>query len=321
MIKRLTPLLLLPLLLLSACTVQKTNTTPQDETLSLVATTYPIYLFLSEVTRGADGVTVTPLINQSVSCLHNYTLSVNDMKVMEGADVLFMNGAGLDDFVLDATHSNKTLALVDCSSGMDLLPVHEESEDAEAHEHKDTEESNPAHDHDGDWDPHYWLDPARASSMLTGMAQQLSKLDPDNADLYQKNAASATETITAEYARLKNELAPLKTRELITFHDGFAYFARAFDLKIVLAVEEEEGQEASAQVIAHALSLIDTYKLPAIFTEQYSSDASAKAIAREAGVSVHPLSLIMSGATDQPGISIYLAAMEQNVTTILEALS
>lgn len=318
MIKRFTPLLLLPLLLLSACTPQKANSEPKQETLSLVATTYPIYLFLSEVTRGADGVSVTPLINQSISCLHNYTLSVNDMKVMEGADVLFMNGAGLDDFVLDSSHSNASLTLVDCSSGMNLLPAHEDTEEPV---HEEVQESNPAHDHDGDWDPHYWLDPNCAAAMLTRIEQQLSKLDPNNADLYQKNAASATETIVAEYTRLKNKLAPLKARELITFHDGFSYFAHAFDLKILLAVEEEEGQEASAQVIAHALSLIDTYKLPAIFTEQYSSDATARAIAREAGVSVYPLTLIMSGTTDQPGISVYLAAMEQNVTTVLEALS
>lgn len=312
MIKKLTPLLLLPLLLLSACTAPKSSSNQQDETLSLVASTYPIYLFLSEVTKGADGVTVTPLVNQKVSCLHNYTLTVNEMKVIEGADVLFMNGAGLDDFVLDAAHSSPKLTLVDCSSGIDLLPLKEQHEEAEAAEQ--------GHD-EGDWDPHYWLDPARAVTMLSTMAEQLSKLDPDNQALYQKNAAAAAEMIAAEYARFQQELASLNCRKLITFHDGFSYFADAFDLTILLAVEEEEGQEASAQVISHALSLINTHKLPAIFTEQYSSDATAKAIVREAGVSVHPLTLIMSGSTEQPGISLYLASMEQNVKTILEALS
>lgn len=320
MIKRFTPLLLLPLLLLSACTPQKANSEPKQETLSLVATTYPIYLFLSEVTRGADGVSVTPLINQSISCLHNYTLSVNEMKVMEGADVLFMNGAGLDDFVLDSSHSNASLTLVDCSSGMNLLPAHEDTEEPV---HEEVQESNPAHDHDGDWDPHYWLDPVRASSMLTSMAQQLSKLDPDNADLYQKNAATATETITTEYARLQQELAPLTCRKLITFHDGFAYFADAFDLKILMSIEEEEGQEASAKVISQAIASIKNDGLPAIFTEEFSSDATAKAIARENPfpIKICPLTLIMSGSTENPGISVYLAAMEQNVTTVLEALS
>jgi len=315
MIKRLAPLLLLLFLLLGACTGPSPNPTqPQDESLSLVATTYPIYLFLSEVTRGADGVTVSPLINQSVSCLHNYTLSVKDMKVIEGADILFLNGAGLDDFVLDATHSNPDLSIVDCSTGLNLLPAYEE-----AHEPAQ-EAEEPDHDK-GDWDPHYWMDPQRASTMVTNLSEQLSKLDPKHADLYASNAASAAETIRADYARLQKKLASLDCRKLITFHDGFAYFAEAFDLQILLAVEEEEGQEASAQVISKALSLIQTNQLPAIFTEEYSSDATAKAIAREAGVSVDPLSLIMSGPLEEPGVKSYLAAMEQNVSTVLGALS
>lgn len=315
MFKKLAPLLLILLLLLGACTGPSSNATqPQDESLSLVATTYPIYLFLSEVTRGADGITVTPLINQSVSCLHNYTLSVQDMKVMEGADILFLNGAGLDDFVLDATHSNPDLAIVDCSTGLSLLPSYEE-------EHEHAEELQDADHDDDDWDPHYWMDPQRASTMISYLSQQLSKLDPKHADLYTSNAASAVETIGADYARLQKQLASLDCRKLITFHDGFAYFAEAFDLQILLAVEEEEGQEASAQVIAKALSLIRTNQLPAIFTEEFSSDATAKAIAREAGVSVDALTLIMSGPLEEPGVKSYLAAMEQNVSTVLEALS
>ena len=314
MTKKLIPLLLLSLFVLGACSAPTENKEPQEETLSLVATTYPIYLFLSEVTRDAQGVTVTPLINQSVSCLHDYTLTVNDMKVIEGADVLVRNGAGLDDFVLDATHSNPNLKLIDCSSDIALLPSQEA--------HEDAEEASDAHDHDdADWDPHYWLDPDRAATMLQGIANQLTVIDPANADLYQNNAKAAAQTLRDEGVKLRESLSPLKTRELITFHDGFSYFAKAFDLNIVLAVEEEEGQEASAQVISHALALIQTYKLPAIFTEQYSSDATAKAIAREAGVSVHPLTLLMSGPTENPGISLYLSAMEQNVNTILEALS
>lgn len=315
MIKKLFPLLLVLLLVLSACSTPKSNTAPQEESLSVVATTYPIYLFLSEVTRGAEGMTVTPLINQSVSCLHNYTLSVNDMKVMEGADVLFLNGAGLDDFVLDAAHSNQSLTVVDCSEGLTLLPyeeAHESAEDAKEHDH----------DQD-DWDPHYWMDPQRAATMVTNMAQQLSKLDPQHADLYTSNAASAAETIRANYARLTKDLSALNCRKLITFHDGFAYFADAFDLDILMSIEEEEGQEASAKVISYAIAAIKSNGLPAIFTEEFSSDATAKAIARETPfpIEIYPLTLIMSGPIENPGIKSYLTAMEQNVNTVLEALS
>ena len=82
-------------LLLAACGPRQEA--PQDDgTLDLVATTYPVYLFAAEVTRGAENVTLTLMIDQPISCLHDYTLSVNDMKKLADADVIAINGAGLE---------------------------------------------------------------------------------------------------------------------------------------------------------------------------------------------------------------------------------
>lgn len=298
MMKRLFPLFL-SLLLLSACTSPQSREEAQEDTsLSLVTTTYPVYLFLSEVTRGAEGVHVTPLINQSVSCLHDYTLTVNEMKILENADKVFLNGGSLDLFVEETIQkSNPQVQTLDCGTALDVWQQ----------DGRDTP------------DPHYWMDPTRATAMLETIAADLVETDPQNAELYQRNATAAAERLRAAYETLKEKLAPLSTRQIITFHDGFAYFAKSFDLDLVLAVEEEEGQEASAQVIATALDLIDEYSLSAIFTEEFSADATAQAIAREAGIEVHKLSLIMSGETENVGIDQYIQAMERNIDTILEA--
>lgn len=302
MSKRLLPLLLLILLLCTACGAPDGAATTQDDaTRHLVASTYPSYLFLSALTQGAQDVRVTPLINQPVSCLHDYSLTVQEMKVLESADALFTNGVGLDGFIAQHAQTSgraDALTVFDCSTGVDLLPLGDTASD-----------------------PHYWLDPKRCTVMLNNIRDGLIALDPDQAALYEKNADAATQTLLAAYEDLRAQLAPLQNRNLITFHDGFAYFADAFDLDILLAVEEEEGQEASAQVISHALSLIDAHRLPAIFTEAYSSDATAQAIAREANVRVLPLSLMMSGQTEQPGLEAYLSTMRQNVDTILEGLA
>lgn len=299
------------LLLLCACGAQPNAAPPDVTDLSVVATTYPIYLFTSEVTKGVKGISVSPLINQDVSCLHNYTLTVNDMKTIEGADVLLLTGAALDDFVLAASHSNSDLKVIDCSKALVFLPGREASGNSDASKHD--------HDH-GNIDPHFWLDPLRAAAVIEEITKDLSDLDPANEEVYRANAAAATETLNSEYARLYDKLAPLTCRKLITFHDGFTYFANAFDLELLMSVEEEQGQEASGQVIAHALDLIKTEGLPAIFTEENSSDATAQAIARESGVSLRTLSLIMSGTTENPGIDRYIAELEQNVDTLLEAL-
>ena len=106
-------MLLSVLLLLPGCT-QAPSGSSQEEGLTVLATTYPVYLFARTVAQGVEGVTVERLNTGSVSCLHDYTLSVDDMKKIEGADVIAMNGAGLEDFMDDALAASSA-AVIDCS--------------------------------------------------------------------------------------------------------------------------------------------------------------------------------------------------------------
>ncbi|MEI3140166.1 MAG: zinc ABC transporter substrate-binding protein [Lawsonibacter sp.] len=99
--KRIIPLLLALALVLTGCG-GGSSTDTDNARLRVVTTTYPIYLLASAVTEGVDGVAVERLDTGSASCLHDYTLSVNDMKKLEGADVIALNGAGLEDFMDDA---------------------------------------------------------------------------------------------------------------------------------------------------------------------------------------------------------------------------
>ena len=112
-------MLLSVLLLLPGCT-QAPSGSSQEEGLTVLATTYPVYLFARTVAQGVEGVTVERLNTGSVSCLHDYTLSVDDMKKIEGADVIAMNGAGLEDFMEDALRTAKHT--ITASDGVETLP-------------------------------------------------------------------------------------------------------------------------------------------------------------------------------------------------------
>ena len=83
-------------LLLSACAPNPSDGT-EDSRTQIVATTYPVYLFACEVTRGVPDCTVTLMIDQPIGCLHDYTLTVKDMKALERADIIVCNGAGLEE--------------------------------------------------------------------------------------------------------------------------------------------------------------------------------------------------------------------------------
>lgn len=293
--KRVLALLLALFLLPAGCSSPPAETAPGPETLSVAAATWPVYCFATAVTQGAQGVQVAPVINQPISCLHDYTLSVSDMRVLEGADLVLLNGAGLEEFMSDALSASQAQA-VDCSQAVELLSTQ-----------------------DGEPDPHIWMDPQRAAAMVSTIAEALAQADPDQAQLYRDNADACAIQLNGRLEEWRERLSGLTCRELITFHDGFAYFAQALDLTILRSIEEEEGSEASAQEIQALISLVQERHLPAIFTEVNGSDATAQAIARETGTAVYPLSMVMSGEGE--GLDPYLEAMDQNIAALEEALS
>ena len=262
--------LILALGLLPGC-----GSTPRTD---LAATTLPVYQFTTLLCRGT-GLTVARLVTESVSCLHDYTLQVRQMKIIEGADVVVLSGAGLEDFLSDALTAAKTT--IDASQGISLLENHEHEEDG----HHD------GHTHEAD--PHIWLDFAdRFDENLNELLAQLDALE-----------AYGTRT-----------LSELSSRSMITFHDGFSYFARAFNLNIRAAVEEESGSEASAQELKALITLTEENHLPAVFTEKNGADAAAKVISAATGAGIFTLDMAISGDD-------YFEAMYRNIDTVKEALA
>lgn len=298
--KRLFCLLLGLSLLFSGCGAQ--NTTKQEEVVAVAATTYPVYLLTQAVIEGVEGVEVSLVIDQEVSCLHNYTLTMQDMVRVEQADVLVLNGAGMEDFLEDVL-TDRTI--IDSSEGIELLCPEDD------HDH--------GHDHDGhhhDQDPHFWMDPLKAAEMAQNIAQGLAELDPGNGEHYLANAVAAAQTLTSFHAELRADLGE-GHYDLVTFHDGFGYFAAAFGMHLLAAVEEEEGSEASAKTIVEITELVVEHGIPAVFTEENGSDATTKVICRECGIETYALSMGMSG--DGGGLEAYMAVIRGNIETILEA--
>lgn len=301
-------------LLLTACGSSKAEQESQPEArVTVVATTYPVYLLASAVAENVDGVVVERLNTGAVSCLHDYTLTVSDMKLIESADVIAMNGAGLEDFMDDALSAAQG-SVIDCSEGVQLL-------EAVGHDHHDGDESDGEH-----YDPHIWMDPENAMIMAGNIQRGLSQADPDNAQAYSDNLASATVLLSSWDSNFQDIIQEAEQEGgvtisgLITFHDGFQYFAKALDLPLLAAIEEEEGSEASAQVINETVSLVKENNIPIIFTEINGSDATAQAIARETGCQVGQLTMLMDGPDDGK-LSNYLDGLSSNVTAIVNGFA
>lgn len=277
--------------LLSGCAESGSN-------VQVAATTLPVYDFTLRLCQGTP-ITVTRLVTEQVSCLHDYSLNVRQVRAVEAAEMVVISGAGLEEFLGDLLLD---APIVDASQGINLLCP---EEDHEGHDHDD------GHHHEED--PHIWLSPENAKQMAQNICEGLSEQYPTYAQTFAQNLTGLQEDLDALLQYGKQQLETLSCRELITFHDGFSYFAQAFDLTILEAVEEESGSEASAKELIHLIEEVEHHSLPAVFTEKSGSVSAADVISRETGCAVYTLDMAMAGDS-------YFDAMYHNIDTIKEVL-
>jgi zinc transport system substrate-binding protein len=268
------------------------------ENAQIAATTLPVYQFTQRLCEGT-GITVTRLVTESVSCLHDYSLNVQQVKAVEQAVAVIISGAGLEEFMNDVLDNAK--AVIDSSVDIALLGCETEHD----HDH------NLGHHHEQD--AHIWLSPSNAKTMASNICEGLVKQFPAHEDTFNNNLSALHAELDDLLAYGEKQLKNLSNRELITFHDGFGYFANAFDLTILEAIEEESGSEASAQELIHLIDIVNEHDLRAIFTEINGSVSAADIIARETGAVAFPLDMAMAGDS-------YFEAMYHNIDTIKEAL-
>lgn len=262
------------------------------EPAQVVATTLPVYEFASRLCAGT-GITVSRLVTENVSCLHDYSLSVSQARAMEAAEAIVISGAGLEEHLIKGASAN----VIDSSAGIDLHGC--------SHDHD--------HDHDHEQDAHIWLSPDNAKIMAENICKGLTEMYPQHSVTFSCNLSELLDEIDAVKCYADEQLSTLLSRGLVTFHDGFSYFAEAFGLHILETIEEESGSEASAAELKHLIELTREHELSAVFVERNGSASAAGILSRETGVKVFALDMAMSGDS-------WFAAMYHNIDTIKEAL-
>lgn len=289
--KKLLSTLLALAILLCGCTA------PAEHS-DIAATTLPVWEFTTRLCEDTD-LTVTRLVTESVSCLHDYSLNVRQVKAVEESDLVVISGAGLEEFMHDLLHDKD---VIDASSGIEIL------ECSEHHDH--------GHDHEGhhhETDSHIWLSPENAAMMAQNICSGLCSRYPVHADIFQANLTCLLDEIEALQAYGSDSLSELSSREIITFHDGFGYLAESFDLHILKAIEEESGAEASAAELKEMILMVEEHQIRAIFTELNGSVSAADIISAETGANCRQLDMAMAGES-------WFEAMYHNIDTLKEAL-
>lgn len=286
--KKLLLLFMICILVLTGCTA--------PQTAQIATSTMPVAEFTAYICKGTD-LTVSQLITEEISCLHDYSVQVSQMRLVENAEVIVISGAGLEDFLNDTLQNAEHI--IDASVGIPLICQDGHSHNHEAHHHEE--------------DPHIWLSPKNAMQMSRNICQQLCIRYPEHTEQFKSNLNGLLQQLNDLQKYGEETLEHLASRDLITFHDGFSYFAECYDLTILKSIEEESGSEASAQDLLELIKLVDDNHIPAIFVEANGSRSAAEIVKRETGAKIFTLDMAISGES-------YFDAMYKNIDTIKGAL-
>ena len=290
--------IILPLLVIAILSLSLLGCNITQEKVNIAATTRPVWEFTTQLCSGTD-LSVALLVTEAVSCLHDYSLSVRQAKLSEAADLIVISGAGLEEPFESLLHDKK---IIDCSSDISLIGCNESEEHGHEHEH-----------HSHEFDAHIWLSPSNAKLMVSSIYNGLIQQYPQYKQTFDRNFHQLTTELDELLQYGQQTLRNLSAYDLITFHDGFSYFADEFNLNIIKAIEEESGSEASAAELKDLIQLIREHQLPAIFTEANGSVSAAGIIAAETDVAIFTLDMAMSERS-------YFEAMYHNIDTIKEAM-
>ena len=293
-------LFLLTVLLFTACGTDK-NKTEETDKLTVVTSFYPVYLLAQEITQGAEGITLENMAQPQTGCLHDYELSISDMKLLETADVFIING-GMESFLNQALERYPDLTVIDTSEGISLL-------EEEGHHHHD-EEEEAADEHEGN--SHIWLSPARAAQQAENIAAALSEVDKADAAVFAKNAANfkkETDALLQEAA----QIALPEDTEAEVFHEGFAYFAELFGMEIASGIFVDEYQVPSAKELTEAADEAKEHNIRFFLTAADDGRIYAETLAGEAGKTITLLDPLTTAAEGS-----YTERMRKNIQAVAE---
>ncbi len=278
-----------------------------DEILNVVTTTGMIADAVRNV--GGEYVKVTALMGPGVDP-HLYKASEGDVSRMTGADLIFYNGLHLEgamtEILKKMTGRTKTFAVSDRVESSKLLS---------------------SEDYPGLNDPHIWFDVSMWKNAVEAIRDELAKADPENAESYMQNAEKYLAQLDSlhSYVLEQSRRVPEQQRVLITAHDAFNYFGRAYGFKVRGLQGISTASEAGTADVQNLSDFVAENRIPAVFIESsvpVRNIEAVQAAVKARGFNVQIGGELFSDAMGSPGTpeDNYIGMVRHNIDTIVSAL-
>jgi len=306
MSRSLTATLVALLVVSAACGDTSSSPSASASSYRVVATT-SVLADLARLALG-DAVQIDSIVPAGID-VHTFEPAPSDAAKIAQADLILMNGLGLDDWVgslIDAAQQpdEKVLRLGEGLNASDAW-VYLASPEASV---------------EPTYDPHVWLDPIGASLYVRRIADRVTQERPELSNAISSASAEGLASIESLDAEVDAIFAaiPVADRKIVTFHDAFGYYARAYDITIVGVAIASPGQDPSAREIAALIDAIRAAGVTTVFSEVQFPSKVLNSIAAETGATV--LADLYSDALGAAPGDTYLGAMRVNATAIAASM-
>lgn len=312
-------------IILTACKKNENTTTMTNEQVkeevnetqakkTIYVSNYPYYdLTKAIVGDRVDLVNITK--NQG---FHNWEPSAKDLADLQEADMFIYSGPGLEKWADDLIEKDLIGgSILSLSDGLDLL----KSTHSHDHDHEEDHDYEEDHDH-GEFDPHIWLSLKNAQVIIKNIKDQVTELDPANADFYEANYKDLSQKLKDLDDKYEETLKDKKRDEILVSHEAYGYLCRDYNIKQIGIEGINPQGEPSLQQIDNIIKLCQDKDIKVIFYEESISPKVADLIANEVGASLELLSPIEVFSKDQMDAGKgYLEIMEDNLKGLDKALN
>lgn len=259
---------------------------------------------------GGDAVDVKGLMGVGVDP-HLYQASAGDVKALMNADVVLVHGLHLEGKMGDifARLENQGKGVINLEKGLDKAQLLADEDHADL------------------YDPHIWFDPSLWAQEARYLGGELARLDPDNADGYQARADAYAKTLEEKKAQWSQELSVIEpqARVLVTAHDAFRYFGRAFGFEVRGLQGVSTEAEASTADVSELAKFMAERKIKALFIESSVPPKNVQAL--QAAVKSQGFDVALGGelysdslGDADHGTDTYISTVQANIDAIVKAL-
>ena len=267
------------IIIIVVAAVALTQSTPQSDKLTVVATFYPLAYLTERI--GGDHVTVTQLVPSNTE-IHSWEPSASNIAATQDANIIVYNGAGADhwmeDDIIPSLSQSNNRVVVETTHGLTLI-ANQEHEEHE-HEHEAGEEE---HDH-GEFDPHTWISPYMAAQQAEKIYDALVQADPANQDDYTQNWQTLQSELTQLDTEYSQGLQNAAVSQIFVSHEAYGYLADRYGFEQNGVIGLSADEQPTAETIATLVDEMEEHQIYVVYVDPVYSTSYAQTIKSEVEV-------------------------------------